>query len=152
MRNWLKIVPLLFILLTGCSDEENAGAKQVVQKESELAVSDTFTSGSYTMIGEKGKLGFIYDDATTFEAGEPNKYMWHFWGEESELDGPFKVIGHNQETNEEIVAFESSELGGPNNGADAHTPSSMQLPSKGIWELDAYVDDELFGTVVVEVE
>lgn len=152
MRNWLKIVPLLFILLTGCSDEENAGAKQVVQKESELAVSDTFTSGSYTMIGEKGKLGFIYDDATTLEAGESNKYMWHFWGEESELDGPFKVIGHNQETNEEIVAFESSELGGPNNGADAHTPSSMQLPSKGIWELDAYVDDELFGTVVVEVE
>ncbi len=104
------------------------------------------------MIGEKGKLGFIYDDATTFEAGEPNKYMWHLWGEESELDGPFKVIGHNQETNEEIVAFESSELGGPNNGADAHTPSSMQLPSKGRWELDAYVDGELFGTVVVEVE
>lgn len=151
MRSWLKIVPLLFIVLTGCSDKENAGAKQVVQKESELAVSDTFPSGSYTMIGEKGKLGFI-GDATTFKAGESNKYMWHFWGEKSELDGPFKVIGHNQETNEEVVAFETTSLAGPNNGADAHTPSSMQLPSKGTWELAAYVDGELFGTVVVEVE
>ena len=103
------------------------------------------------MVGEEGKLGFI-GDAATFKAGESNKYMWHFWGEEGELDGPFKVIGHNQDTDQDVVVFETKELAGPNNGADAHTPSSMQLPSKGTWELDAYVDGKLFGTVVVEVE
>jgi hypothetical protein len=149
MKNWLKIMPLLLIILAGCSEKEEAGAKQVVQKESELPVSDTFTSGAYMMIGEEGRLGFIND---AFKAGKSNKYMWHFWGSADELDGTFKVIGSNQDTQEEVVVFETSEVAGPHNGADAHIPSSMQLPSSGTWELDAYVGGELFGTVVVEVD
>ncbi|MCA0989658.1 DUF4871 domain-containing protein [Pseudalkalibacillus hwajinpoensis] len=152
MKNWLKILPLLLIILAGCHAKEEAGAQQVVQKESELEVSDTFTSGSYTLIGEEGRLGFIYGEAATFKAGQPNKYMWHFWGTDDELDGGFKVIGTNQDTNEEVVVFETNELAGAHNGADAHTPSSMQLPSSGTWELDAYVGGDLFGTVVVEVK
>ncbi|MYL64479.1 hypothetical protein GLW07_14065 [Bacillus hwajinpoensis] len=152
MKNWLKMVPLLLVILVGCSDNEEAGAKQVVHKDPDLKVSDTFTSGSYKMIGDEGRLGFIYDEATILKAGKPNKYMWHFWGAEEELDGRFKVIGTNQDTKEEVVVFEMDELAGAHNGADAHTPSSMQLPSRGTWELDAYVGGDLFGTVVVEVE
>ncbi|PFG12399.1 hypothetical protein [Bacillus sp. es.036] len=152
MKNWLEMVPLLLVILVGCSDKEEARAKQVVHKDPDLKVSDTFTSGSYKMIGDEGRLGFIYGEAATFIVGQPNKYMWHFWGTDDELDGRFKVIGTNQDTNEEVVVFETNELAGAHNGADAHTPSSMQLPSSGTWELDAYVGGDLFGTVVVEVE
>ncbi|WP_257208940.1 DUF4871 domain-containing protein [Bacillus sp. AFS031507] len=35
--------------------------------------------------------------------------------------------------------------------ADRHTPSSMSLPKSGIWKLNAYFGDKLFGTVVVKV-
>jgi len=152
MKNWLKMVPLLLVILVGCSDKEEAGAKQVVHKDPDLKVSDTFTTGSYKMIGDEGRLGFIYGKAATLKAGELNKYMWHFWGAEDELDGRFKVIGTNQDTKEEVVVFETNELAGAHNGADAHAASSMQLPSSGTWELDAYVGGDLFGTVVVEVE
>ncbi|WP_371018449.1 DUF4871 domain-containing protein [Pseudalkalibacillus sp. JSM 102089] len=151
MKRWLAFLPVLLILLTSCNGDGQAVTKQVVQKENQAEVSNTFTSGSYKMIGEEERIGFIYSDASAFKAGEPNKYMWHLWGDEDELDGSLKVIGRHQETNEEIVVFESDELAGPHNGADAHVPSTMQLPSTGVWELDAYVGEEFFGTIVVEV-
>ncbi|WP_347551221.1 hypothetical protein ABFG93_05200 [Pseudalkalibacillus hwajinpoensis] len=73
------------------------------------------------------------------------------WGEEEELDGPFEVVAINKETGEEIIVVEERELAGANNGADAHIPSQMGLPSSGIWQMKAFVGGELFGTVVVEV-
>ena len=41
--------------------------------------SSTFESGSYTMIGKKDKIGFIYDNSIDirFFPEEENKYMWH---------------------------------------------------------------------------
>ncbi|MUK87883.1 hypothetical protein GMD78_05655 [Ornithinibacillus sp. L9] len=116
-----------------------------------LEISPIFEVASYTMIGEKGRIGFIYDDEDTrFKPNQEQKYMWHFWGEPEELEGEFKVIGKNIDTGEEVTVFETENLGGPNNGADAHIPSSMSLPSSGVWKLTAFVGGELFGTVVIE--
>ncbi|WP_244943825.1 DUF4871 domain-containing protein [Siminovitchia fortis] len=36
----------------------------------------------------------------------------------------------------------TSFLGGPNNGADAHLPSNMQLDESGIWALLVYLGDK----------
>lgn len=44
-----------------------------------------------------------------------------------------------------------SPLRGANNGADQHAPSLMFLPESGMWKLDAYVNDKLFGSVFVKV-
>ncbi|WP_257009368.1 hypothetical protein [Bacillus sp. 7884-1] len=41
------------------------------------------------MIGEKERLGFIYDhsEVLIFYPNKTQKYMWHFWGEDKELEG-----------------------------------------------------------------
>ncbi|PKR76861.1 hypothetical protein CEY16_13690 [Halalkalibacillus sediminis] len=142
-----KILVLLFLIfstiaLFGCTNE-SSNTKDP---------SSTFKAGSYEMIGEEGKLGFIYDEqGPPFIPGEGNKYMWHFWGDVSEGDS-LKVVGTNQDTGEEEVIIDDIVLGGAHNTADAHTPSSMSVPSEGIWELDAYINNNLFGTVVVETK
>ncbi|MBD3107714.1 hypothetical protein IEO70_04980 [Bacillus sp. AGMB 02131] len=135
-----KIIFVIFLLITliACTQE--------TWKESEI-----FESGGYEMIGEEGKIGFIYDsEVTKFYPDKEQKYMWHLWGKER-LSGKtaFKVVATSKEK-EEIIILEG-ELGGPNNGADAHTPSMLKLPEPGMWKLDAYVEEELFGTIFVEV-
>ncbi|MBH0160519.1 DUF4871 domain-containing protein [Fictibacillus sp. 26RED30] len=114
--------------------------------------STLFESGSYTMIGEKDKIGFIYDDSevTRFFPNKEQKYMWHLWGSEDLPGKPFKVIATSQKTDEEVSLVDSV-VGGSNNGADAHIPSMMSLPHSGMWKLNAYVDDKLFGSVYVKV-
>ena len=114
--------------------------------------STLFESGSYTMIGEKDKIGFIYDDSevTRFFPNKEQKYMWHLWGSKDLPGKPFKVIATSQKTDEEVSLVDSV-VGGSNNGADAHIPSMMSLPHSGMWKLNAYVDDKLFGSVYVKV-
>ena len=77
-----------------------------------------------------------------------------FWGEQEILTQPFTVIGINKETDEEITVFENPANNslGPNNGADHHIPSMLMLPSAGIWKLEAYFGEELYGNVIVNVE
>jgi hypothetical protein len=166
-----KFMLLTFLLiistLLGCNPSDNSEGQLELRNPSEndstneteeksdgneAKVSPMFEAGSYTMIGEKGRIGFIFDgsEVTRFKPNREQKYMWHFWGEPEELEGKLKVIGTSANTGEEVTVFEAAGLGGPNNGADAHTPSSMSLPSIGIWELNAYVGGKLFGTVVVE--
>jgi hypothetical protein len=57
----------------------------------------------------------------------------------------------SKETREELTVYESMSLSTANNGADAHNPSTMSLPSPGHWRLDAYIGEKLFGSVVVQV-
>jgi hypothetical protein len=106
------------------------------------------------MIGEQGKLAFIYDDGkvSRFYAGHEQKYMWHFWGDDKEIIGPLKVVGVNKETKEKVEVFKANMYGlSPNNTADQHSPSLMSLPYPGLWRLDAYIDEKLFGSIVVKV-
>lgn len=104
------------------------------------------------MIGEEGRLGFIYDDGEVlrFYPDKVQKYMWHFWGEEQELEGELKVTATHENDNEEIYVT-GGELGNAINGADKHIPSNMSLPKSGMWKLDAYIGDKLFGSVYVKV-
>ncbi|GIP46322.1 hypothetical protein J45TS6_47810 [Paenibacillus sp. J45TS6] len=76
--------------------------------------------------------------------------MWYLWGENLSRK-PFKVIGINTDTKQEVVIFNDKVLGSELNDADAHTPSTMEFPTAGIWNLDAYVGEELFGNIVVEL-
>ncbi|MFZ3591866.1 hypothetical protein ACOI1C_22320, partial [Bacillus sp. DJP31] len=115
--------------------------------------SPFFTLGGYTMIGEKDRIGFIHEDTldARFHPNKGNKYMWHFWGKESEFDGELKVIATHESSWEQITLIAGSPLGGPNNTADIHVPSNMSLPMSGMWKLEAYFGDEYFGNVFVEV-
>ncbi|MDL4840215.1 hypothetical protein [Aquibacillus rhizosphaerae] len=135
------LLTILTVLLSGCSEDE-------------WTESDIFVSGSFKMLGEEGQLGFIYDggEITKFYPNKVNKYMWHFWGSEEDLEGDLKVVGTHNESEIEINVLEDlplivMEL----NGADASTPSLMSLPKSGMWKLDAFVDDRLHGSVYVKV-
>jgi hypothetical protein len=43
-------------------------------------------------------------------------------------------------------------LMGPNNGADAHSPSSVKIPEKGEWAVLLYIDGKLFDTLIYEIK
>jgi hypothetical protein len=145
MFNKIALIAILIIsLLLGCSPNKDTSTTN-----DDWQVSPFFQVGHYQMIGQEGKLGFIY---APFKANVGQKYMWHFWGEEMELKGNFHVVATSKETGEEITVFQVNTLSGPNNGAEAHTPSTMMLPTVGLWKLDAYIGGNLFGTIVIEVE
>lgn len=141
------LIMILFLSLAGC------GAEEPKPDNTEWQVSPMFKSGAYPVIGQEGKLGFIYDDteATRFYPNKKQKYMWHFWGKPEELQGPVKIIGISKEREAHVIVFEEEAVGEPNNGADAHNPSMMSLPSSGFWRLEVYIGEKLFGNVIVEV-
>ncbi|WP_236058794.1 hypothetical protein [Planococcus glaciei] len=122
--------------------------------ESKWQESPLFKAGPYTMIGEEGRAGFIYDgsEVSRFYENKTQKYMWHFWGSQAELTGTFKVLGTHENSPEEIVVVpEMKSRPSPNNGADHHIPTMMELPEKGMWKLTAVFNDKVIGTVYVEV-
>lgn len=131
-----------FLILFGCSNTA----------EKDVEVSPKFVSEGIKMQGIEGKIGILGPE---FVANQANKHMWHLWGSKSDLNGKFKVDAINIKSGEKINPFTvdiPTSLGGPNNGADAHLPSSMKLPEPGIWPLNAYIDVMLFGGINVEVK
>jgi hypothetical protein len=155
----MKKVLVIFVLLLitsvalGCRNQDI-----------DVQTSPTFKSGVYTLQGIEGRIGILAPGG--FIANKPNKYMWHFWGTKEELvRTPFKVEAIDLNTgekhqvllegmgtpNKKYVWEYSYGLGGPNNGADAHLPSGLELPNPGKWKLNAYLGGELFGSIVIDV-
>jgi len=146
---------LLLLILVSCESSQNTQLR---------SPSPSFESGQFTMTGIKGTIGILGPD---FIANKANKYMWHFWGTKEEINkSPFRVEAINLKTMKvsealvmdagtsqaKLVWEYNTSLGGPNNGADAHLPSSLMLSSSGLWQLDAYIGGELKGSIVVNVK
>jgi hypothetical protein len=130
--------------------------------------SPFFRSGTYDLQGVQGKIGLLGG----FKAGNANKYMWHFWGTKDELfrDKTFRVVGLHYESGykstalrrdgssikDQYVAIPVEDiqggLGGSINGADAHMVCTMELPKPGLWRLDVYIGEHLFGSINVDVQ
>lgn len=129
-------------------DHEKYGDIVIDVPDSSWEPSPNFVSGSYAMSGVEGRLGFIYPDLI---AGKPNKYMWHFWGRDEELTGDLVITAVKQNSSEIIDVFKSRVAPYPHNGADASLPTTMSLPSPGLWRIMVSIDGQLFGSVIVEV-
>ncbi|WP_431802435.1 hypothetical protein [Halobacillus andaensis] len=134
--------------IIGCSTVGDTSSAEEEQESGSQDMSVTFESGAYTMVGIEDKAGFI-NGSTELPVNDPNKYMWHVWGEDVE-GRSFTVTGKNLDTGEEETLVDS-ELAGPNNEADAHAPSIMTFPSAGEWELIVYVGDNQFETMRITV-
>ncbi|MBD2869237.1 DUF4871 domain-containing protein [Paenibacillus arenilitoris] len=130
-------------------DGERYGDVVLSLSEPSWDISPTFKSGSYSMRGIEGKVGFIDPG---FVAGKANKYLWHFWGEDGELDGELTVMAVKKGDDRMIEVFSGSGLGGGVNGADRTLPSMMALPEAGVWRLLPFIDGLLFDSIVVEVK
>lgn len=112
-------------------------------------LSPTFKSdNSTTMIGKKGKLGIMKSD---FTASHPGKYLWGFWGDKNELQGPVKIIGMKKDSGNVTKIFSTNQLIGPIHGADQHIPCDMYFPSSGVWCLYVYLNNKPFDYIVIKV-
>lgn len=156
LKRILLLTLLLFlIVIGGCHEKESPKAISKVNKNVETSYkwekSNVFESNGYEMLGKKDKIGIIYSKESIFEVNKPKKYMWHFWGKEDEFSGELKVIATHEQEKQEIILLEGRPLAGSNNGATQHVPSNFSLPKKGMWKLDAYIGDKLFGSIIVEV-
>ncbi|MCT1400154.1 DUF4871 domain-containing protein [Paenibacillus sp. p3-SID867] len=132
-------------------DQEKYGDIVVDVPDSSWEPSPRFRSGNYAMTGVEGRLGFIHPG--WFNANQPNKYMWHFWGRDEELTGDLHITAVKRNTSEIIDVFKVAGLRpSPLNGADAAIPTSMSLPSPGLWRIMVSIDGQLFDSVIVEVD
>lgn len=135
-------------------DDKPYGSIKLDMLEPSWDISPEFQSGAYMMRGVEKKVGFI--DAG-FIAGKAQKYMWHFWGDDDLLNGPFQVKAVKQGTDKIIDVYSSNQLSSANalagelNGADRNVITSMNLPEAGRWRLLPYVKGRLLDTIVVEV-
>lgn len=146
---------ITLLVLTGC-EEISGESDESAAEELNWEQSPLFEANGYSMIGEEGAAGFIYEDSEVvrFYPNKIQKYMWHFWGSEEDITGEFLVIGTHEETQEQIeVVPEGRDISrlAPNNGEPYRIPRHMTLPKKGMWKLEAKFDDKVVGTVYVEV-
>ncbi|MDQ0272666.1 hypothetical protein [Cytobacillus purgationiresistens] len=82
------------------------------------------------------------------------KWMWHHWGVKNPESTKLTVGGFHKETetvHQILIDGWTTELSGPNNGADAHMPSSVKIPQPGKWAIFLYTDNELFDTLVFNI-
>lgn len=114
---------------------------------------------TYGLRGIEGELAIVDSQVI---AGTNNKQLFHFWGEtpqkmEQLFNKKVKVIGTSKENGETVTTFESS-IGVPNEEIIkpphhyAESVGYLNLPSKGIWKLDAYIEGELFGSIIIDVQ
>ena len=158
MKWTMLILILSFSLVTIACTNEKTDQKtikhdNVISESADWKESPMFKVNHYVLIGEEGRLGFIYDDTETtrFYPNKEQKYMWHFWGNDNEFVGNLTVNASHKESGEQLTILKDISLGGPNNEADQHTPTMMSLPKEGLWKLDAYIGEKLFGSVIVKV-
>lgn len=117
-------------------------------------------SHKYVLMGEEGKVGFLIGpyqndngellDKQPIIAGKGNKYMWFFWGTKEELTGGLSIMALKEGTNREIDMFRTPT--GPWNTKDSRTPTSMVFPEEGMWRVNAYIGNRLFGSITVQVQ
>ncbi|BCB05125.1 hypothetical protein [Bacillus sp. KH172YL63] len=103
------------------------------------------------LIGNENKSGIIGADMPSLSG---QKWMWHLWHTDaSELT----VAAYHRESGTVHPILHNGEswtipLGGENNGADVHAPSSVTISEPGDWAFVIYADGELFDVIVLKIE
>lgn len=102
------------------------------------------------IIGNQDKSGVIGADMPSLNG---QKWMWHLWGIEP-MHSDLTVVGFHKETetvHQILTNGWTTQLGGANNGADAHAPSNVKFPEPGEWAILLYTDENLFDILVYEI-
>jgi hypothetical protein len=99
----------------------------------------------------RGKVGVMGITDTSFIRGKANKYLWFFWGEANQFEGSIKILGNELESDDEVILFIANEIYGPHEGANAHLPTMIKIPSSGPWNLSVFINNIFFESIVVNV-
>ncbi|MFJ8518500.1 hypothetical protein [Lysinibacillus xylanilyticus] len=158
MRRWVLMVTVL-LLLVGCTVNEKAVAlpndlPNFVQ-ESDFTSIDwdkkAVEFGDRGIVGNANKSGVI---GVNMPSLSTQKWMWHLWGIEEGRDTELTIVGYHKDSNTVhpiLVDGWTIGLGGPVNGADAHTPSSVKIRKPGEWAILLYVNESYFDTLIYDI-
>ncbi len=146
------------LFIVGCTKEQTVLLSEDIPnyvKESDFNSIDweqkAVKFGDSGIIGNENKSGVIGADMPSLNG---QKWMWHLWGNGNPVGKELTVVGFHKET-ETVYPILTTDwsltLGGENNGADAHAPSSVQIPESGQWAILLYVDGKLFDTLIYEI-
>lgn len=147
------------LLLTGCtalpsdSAETDASIEGTPDgKKSAWEASPLFDLAppderSYQVFGIPGKVAVRGSE--TLEAGSLAKYLWFFWTDRTSEE-KVKVVGVKEGSREPIDLIPPTSLTSPLYGADATLPSTLTLPTAGMWRLDVYFGEQLFESIYVK--
>jgi hypothetical protein len=150
-RVLLAIISVIFVVIfTGCKNNEASITTSVWKESGTVELTTTNDKGEKIKahwLGEQGRLAI---SNSPFYAGQKQKYMWLLWGEKEEIVGNTLKVTAISENGDEETIWESN-LVGTNWGATASSPSSLVLKTNGLWQLNAYVNNKLHGTIIVKV-
>ena len=152
----------MLVFVVGCTPKEEAEKKIVLPDTTPqfVQVNDFETInwerkaikfGDSGILGNENKSGVIGADMPSLNV---QKWMWHLWGIENVGNTELTVVGFHRTTGTVhpiLINGWSLKLGGENNGADAHIPSSAKIPEPGEWGILLYTNDELFDTLVYDI-
>ncbi|MHA6483586.1 hypothetical protein ACX1C1_16995 [Paenibacillus sp. strain BS8-2] len=136
------------IWLVSCSYES--------EKSEGSSISPTFMFENKEMIGTK-KMSIIYD---SFITDNPKIYVFHLGGGEEELGGEksFTLVAEHLESGDSVVLEENVALAREVTGINTETVSAnyyiatpLDLPKEGMWKLRAYINEELWESITVEL-
>lgn len=160
---------LLFILVVGCSsvskDNQTATNKLEEQRTSPIFLVES----NKQTLEYRGELDKLAINNTPISSGKEQKIQWYVWikddqdknsesGKLSKVGSELKVIGINKESNEKIDVNENKliELSPSSRMPNGHqvltTEIQTNLPTKGLWNLSAYIGDQHLGDISVEVK
>ncbi|QPQ28941.1 hypothetical protein [Lysinibacillus sp. JNUCC 51] len=156
MKRWVLMITVL-LLLAGCNEEKVSMPDNLPDF---VNVND-FKSidwdkkavefGERAIIGNANKSGVI---GVNMPSLSTQKWMWHLWGIEEGRDNKLTIVGYHKESKTVhpiLVEGWTIGLGGPVNGADAHTPSSVKIPKPGEWAILLYINDSYFDTLIYDI-
>lgn len=157
-HSWLLILIGILLITVACSDmneEMNLpeGLPDFIQKsdfENIKWENKAVEFGDRGIIGNENKSGVIGVDAPSLTG---QKWMWHLWNVPDDVE--MTVVGYHRETQKihQLLKWPAwtIQMGGPNNGADAHTPSSVKVHEAGEWAVFLYTNGKLFDVLIFEI-
>ncbi|SES63004.1 hypothetical protein SAMN05216389_101149 [Oceanobacillus limi] len=156
----LSFISTLFVVV-GCTSHETElnlpeDIPEFVQKShfEEIDWENTAEKfGDRNIIGNENKSGVIGTEMPSVR--QIQKWMWHLWGIEEPGTIDLTVVGYHRETetvHKILTSGWTNSLYGPNNGADAHMPSSVELTETGEWAIFLYTNDTLFDTLIFDID
>ena len=76
---------------------------------------------------------------------------WYFWGnEDSIINKPLKIIAVNDE-GESMQVSRIDKISEDGNISTAKQNLNIRIPKQGVWHLNIYIDNKLFGKTTINV-
>lgn len=159
MRRFIILLGML-LLVVGCKNKEEVivlpeGVPNFVQVSDFEKIewnNKAVEFGDRGIVGNENKSGVI---GATMPSLSKQKWMWHLWGIEDSRDVKLTVVGYHRDSQSIhpiLVDGWQTGLGGPVNGADAHTPSHVKIKQPGEWAILLYTDDKHFDTLIYNIK